>query len=122
LSRIRRKQRFTPGRESATQHLAAIFDFARRLGEIERRERVRVDAPTAADPWPHPHCWTPGQAIVTLLEEAAANERDRRELVRALGTIWDRARAYIAAIGDDRRAKGLAVPLCWLPGDSTEEE
>jgi hypothetical protein len=118
----RKQARKSPAHESAAQHLAAFVAFAVRLQEIERRELVHVQQPGDAQPWPHPDRWVPGHAILTLLAEAGASDQARRKLVRALGTIEDRMRAYRVAIGDDLRARGLAVPLCWLPGDSTEEE
>jgi hypothetical protein len=43
------------------------------------------------------------------------DESLRRDLVRLLRKTMDRCRCYIQAIGDDRRERGLAVPLGWLP-------
>jgi hypothetical protein len=107
----------SPAKESAAAHLAAILAFAHRLNRIEGAELANVQPTTVADPWPHPDRWVPGHAIVTLLAEAGAGDRDRRKLVSALKLIEGRAKAYIQAIGDDRREAGKAVEPGWQPGD-----
>jgi hypothetical protein len=55
--------------------------------------------------------------IVRLLDDARLNEPGRRALTGSLVHVWRRLRGYVVAIGDDRRAKGLAQPLCWWPDD-----
>jgi hypothetical protein len=101
----------SPSKESAAAHLAAILRFADRLNHIEGVELGRVQPAGDASLWPHPDRWVPGHAIVGLLAEAGASEKDRRRLASALRLIRDRARSYLEAIGDDRRASGQAVDL-----------
>jgi hypothetical protein len=107
----------SPARESASAHLAAIFAFAHRLNRIEGAELGHVQPTAGADLWPHPDRWVPGHAIVSVLAEAGASDKDRRKLVSALRLIEGRAKAYIEAIGDDRRACGQAVDPGRQPGD-----
>jgi hypothetical protein len=56
----------------------------------------------------------PGGAI-GLLDTAIASERDRRKVVRALKAIRTRAVQAVIDVGEERRADGKAVALCWLP-------
>jgi hypothetical protein len=53
--------------------------------------------------------------VLKLFDEARASEKDRRKLVRALERIRERAAQAVTDVGDDRRARGQSVPLCWLP-------
>jgi hypothetical protein len=53
--------------------------------------------------------------IVAVLNDGEVKEPARCAVVAALRRIQDHARNGVVAIGDDRRARGLAVPLCWLP-------
>jgi hypothetical protein len=107
----------SPAKESAADHLAAIHAFANRLNRIEGAELAHVQPAAGADLWPHPDRWVPGHAILGLLAEAGASEKDRRKLASALRLIRDRARSYLEAIGDDRRASGQAVDPGPPPGD-----
>jgi hypothetical protein len=107
----------SPAKESAASDLAAIFAFAHRLNRIEGAELAHVQPVAGADLWPHPDRWVPGHAVVTMLDEAGASEKDRRRLASTLRLIQDRARSYIEAIGDDRRACGQAVDPGRQPGE-----
>jgi hypothetical protein len=91
--------------------LARLFDAVDTLEEIERRELGRLKGIE----W-GPERWQPGRAIVPIIREAGLDEPAQRDLVRVLRKIMNRCRSYIAAVGDWRRERGLAVPLCWLPG------
>jgi hypothetical protein len=55
--------------------------------------------------------------ILKLMDEAQADEPTRKQVNAALEASWKGLRAYVIQIGDDRRAKHQALPLCWLPGD-----
>jgi hypothetical protein len=55
--------------------------------------------------------------ILGVLRDAQADESQRRQVSAALDSSWKSLRSYVQHIGDDRRARGQAVPLCWLPGD-----
>jgi hypothetical protein len=59
--------------------------------------------------------------IIRLLETAEASESKKRKLVRAFTRIRERALQAIIDIGDDRRARGQSVPLCWLPDGPAAE-
>jgi hypothetical protein len=93
---------------SATEHLAAIHEFVARLHEIEAAELARVYPKDAAEPWPLADRWVPGNAILAVLAEAKATDRQRSRLAAALRTIEDRARAYRVALGDDRRSSAIS--------------
>jgi hypothetical protein len=58
--------------------------------------------------------------IVSVLDDSRLDEAKRRPVVSALRKIHDKTRNYVVAVGDDRRARGIATPLCWLPEDSQE--
>jgi hypothetical protein len=53
--------------------------------------------------------------VLKLFDQAKAIEENRRKLVRALTQIRERAVQAIVDIGDERRARGESVALCWLP-------
>jgi hypothetical protein len=117
MNHIRTKRPKSPAEETAAALVGKLLDFADMLDEIEALELARVQPPGGGAL--HRDRWLPGNAVLTLLAEAGASEKDRRKLVRALHRIWDRARAYVTAIGDQWRAEGDAVPLCRLPGNDT---
>jgi hypothetical protein len=60
--------------------------------------------------------------IVAVLESGQISEKHRRALVNALKRLRWVAAAYVVSIGDDRRAKGQATPLCRLPGQHEREK
>jgi hypothetical protein len=53
--------------------------------------------------------------IVAVANEAQLNEAGRAKLTALCERVWHRTRSYVANLGDDKRARGLATPLCWLP-------
>jgi hypothetical protein len=55
--------------------------------------------------------------ILGVLRDAQADEAQRKQVCAAIDASWKSLRSYVQHIGDDRRARGQAVPLCWLPGD-----
>jgi hypothetical protein len=89
---MRRIQAKSQNRESAVELVNRFVAVVELLHEIDRRG-----------------------GIVAVLAAAEVSEEDRTDLARRLKRIQDRARSYVAAIGDWRRATGQAVPLCWLP-------
>jgi hypothetical protein len=60
--------------------------------------------------------------IVAVLDEAQLGEPDRVKLVASLKHITVRTRSYIAAVGDDRRQRGVAIPLCSIPKSESPAE
>jgi hypothetical protein len=53
--------------------------------------------------------------ILRVLQEAQLDRSREMVLVAALEHSWKALRAHVIHIGDDRRARGAAVPLAWLP-------
>jgi hypothetical protein len=86
----------SPTRQSAGDLVARLFGVVATLDEVHQR------------------------GIVVTLDDAQLSEPDRRKLVAGLLRARDRIQSSIAAIGDDRRARGIALPLCWLPGDENK--
>jgi hypothetical protein len=60
--------------------------------------------------------------VTSLLETAKYSEADCRKLVRALKQIRERAVQAIIDIGDQRRAEGKAIEVCWLPESDGQAE
>jgi hypothetical protein len=60
--------------------------------------------------------------IVVVFDEAQINEAGRTKLVTILQLIAIKTRSYIAAIGDDRRARGVAPSIPWFPESKTPAE
>jgi hypothetical protein len=121
----------SPARESAQDLVGRLFGLVATLDEIERRELARLDeierrelAGSRNRAESRSDRWKPGNAILTVLDEANVGEQDRRKLVRSLQRIRDRARSYIVAIGDDRRADAQetprSIPATSIGADSLE--
>jgi hypothetical protein len=126
MRRPRENKARSPAREESRalltklRDVVGVFDAIEgreltRLGEIER-DLVRTRGRATS----HPDRWIPGRGILTVLEDAKASDKVRRGLVRALERVQRRCRTYIVAIGDDCRRKGIASPLCCLPGHPHE--
>jgi hypothetical protein len=79
--------------------LGKLNDFREVLAEIDRRG-----------------------GIVSVLNEAQVDESVRIKVVSYLKRITYRTRSYIADVGDDRRDRGVAVPLCWIPESESPTE
>jgi hypothetical protein len=101
----------SPALESAQVLVRRLLDLARVLDDLNASAWDSVRRGRAER-------FSPGDGFLAVLEDAQLSEEERRRLVTTLQKLQDRARTYVAAIGDDRRRRGQAVPLCWLPPDS----
>jgi hypothetical protein len=102
----RRPKPPAPSRESAHELIMGLFRTVATLDEIERRELGRLKGIE----W-NPERWRLGRALISAIIESGIDEPAQRDLVRTLRKLIYIYINYIAAIGDWRRERGLAVPL-----------
>jgi hypothetical protein len=84
----------SPNRKIALDLVDRLIDLRQLVGEVDQRG-----------------------GIVRVLQEAQLDGSREVAVVAALAHSWKALRAFALAVGDDRRARGRATKLCWLPDD-----
>jgi hypothetical protein len=96
----------SPRRVAAAELVTQLSAFRQVIEDVERRT-----APLASRDGKKER-----RGIIVVLSEAEVGEVGLSKLVTDLKFIRDEVRNFIAAIGDWRRERGVAAPLCWTPG------